>query len=656
MRRTSSVGRIAGVAALLVLGVLALPVRAREDVGEIRSRFDAAVASADEGEARAAAKALLARFPDDPSALHVLRVLLEQGWKWPRFKTSLETLKRWEREEVDDRAEPDLRLALVEEIERRFPREEVVKNGGTLYERLWCHLQAKRYEEAIDLGRTFLRKYRDSLTQDKVRWAMTVAYLALSPPDTEEATALLEWLATDEASRYHKRAARKLDDLRTGSTWIPVEEGLPKAEGLGRVALVTDLPESSALLRALATWRERRDARVVRFRKGRLDDIVDDLRRLGPEFVAFAVAPQTVDVNFHWHVLEICRALDEDPMPDFAFGYLTARDGADLEALAERSLASPVHDAPRLRVVGVPASVGAVEGLDAFLHYGHGTPTAIQGGLGASALADASLSRHPVVVSGACFNGVLSRSYHASAMLPVVRRPEAYAPHDVLALAWIHAGASGVIAALEGDRGEMAGAEWAFFREAAPTLGETTLFSYRLAFTSLPETWDGFPRYRVGGPRSQALYEVMLRGLTSRILVGDPAHRPCAAPTSRAATESEAAVDEAGGLRITVRIADDAPMREAQFLFLNTLTLGGMEGSGFTERRLFARVPLPESVTEHPGRPEATVLLGGKAIDPSRVVVRHEVWGGRRWACVQIESKDGALATPGATATFRFRR
>ncbi len=643
------------VLAVLLL-LLAGPLCAGEDSAELRSKFDAAVLAQKDAEAQSAGRRLLADFPEDPSALHVLRVFHDNGWKWPRLKTSFPTLRRWEQDEVDDRAEPDLRRALVEEIESRFPRESVVQDGGTLYERLWCQLQAKRHDEAIELGKEFSRRFPDSVTIDKVRWAMSVAYLARTPPDPESATKLLQWLATDEKSRYRDRAAKRLDDLRTGSTWIDVRDGLPRPEGLGKVAVVTDLPESSPLWKALEGWRRARGAAVVRFRGGRLADVADDLRKAGPEFVALAVAPGTVDVNFQWRVLELCRSLDDDPLPDFRFGYLTARDAEDLAALAERSLRAPGDAAPKLAAVGVPASAAAVQGLDGFLHFGHGTPTAIVGALDAKALADVSLPRAPVVFSGACFNGVLSRSYHASAMAPVVQRPAEYAPHDLLSLAWIHAGATGVLAALEADRGEMAAGEWARFRETASTLGEAVGLSYDLACTSLPETWAGFPRYRVGAGRSQALYDVMLRGLTSRILVGDPAARPFGVPTARPSTETRAALDAASGtLTVSVRISSGADLADAQFLFTNTLTGAGMSGAGFTERRLFARVELPAEVVAHPGPPEVRVVAGGRPIAPSRATPRHEVWGGRRYACVQVESADPSLATPGAEATFVFR-
>jgi hypothetical protein len=636
----------------LVILVLVGHAYAGETSAELRTRFDAAVAAGKDADAQSAGKKLLSEFPEDPSALHVLRTFHANGWKWPRLKAPLATIRRWEQDEIDDRVEPDLRLAFVEAIEDQFPTDDVVKEGGTLYERLWCHLQARRFDETLALGKEFLRRFPDSTMVDKVRWALASAHLGRTPPDVENATKHLEWLVKTPNVRNKERAAKLLDDLRKGSTWTELADGCPRASGLGQVAVVTDLAESDPLWKALEAWRKARKAHVVRFKRGRLGDVADDLRKLGPEHVAVAVAPATVDVNFHWHLLEICRSLDGDPLPDFWFGYLVARDPTDLAALAARGLREPT-EAPALATVGAPEAPGALKDLDGFLHFGHGTPTGIQGALQAAGLRDAALERGPLVVSGACFNGVLSRSFHASALQPVVSKPAEYAPHDLLVLSWVHAGAGAVIAALEGDRGEMAGSEWAHWRETAGTLGETVGWSYLQTFASLPETWGGFPRYRVGGARSTSLYDVMLRGLTSRLLVGDPVRRPLAAPTAKPSLET-AATWNAGTLRATLRVAPPSGLAESQFLFMNVLTTSGMGGTGFTERRLLARIELPAEVTAPPGPPEVEVVASGRALAPARTVVRHEVWGGKRYVVLQVESGDVALSAPGTEAVFTF--
>ena len=87
-------------------------------------------------------------------------------------------------------------------------------------------------------------------------------------------------------------------------------------------------------------------------------------------------------------------------------------------------------------------------------------------------IADLDLPRGPVVFSGACFNGVVCRSYDRSILEYSYMKPEEVPPEETVALGWVHAGASGLLAALEADRGEMAMMEFDYFKATASSLGE----------------------------------------------------------------------------------------------------------------------------------------------------------------------------------------
>ena len=225
---------------------------------------------------------------------------------------------------------------------------------------------------------------------------------------------------------------------------------------------------------------------------------------------------------------------------------------------------------------------------------------------------------------------------------------------ESLALAWIRAGAIGILASMEGDRGEMAGAEWAWLRTTACPLGEAVGHSYRLAFASLPETFAGMPEQKAGAARSQSLFDVMLRGQAGRALIGDPAVRILGDPLDPPPLRTSVRRDEAGRVIVEAEPTETSFAGENQFLFTNTLTSSGMSGNAFTERRLFARVEVPSDLAGRLGAPEIRVEAGGKAIPLIRTSVRHEVWGGRRFVCVLVESGDGALAQAGTRATFAF--
>jgi hypothetical protein len=662
MRRAPTVARRAVVAALALAAISSAvapspaPVAfAAEDAAALRGKFDAAVSAGKDADAQAVGKKLLADVPEDPVCLYVLRAFLERGWNWPRLKTSFATLRRWEQDDVNTAKEPDLRLALIGAIEDQYPKEDAVADGGTLYERAWTQLQAKRFDDAVKLSREYLRRFGDGANADKVRVVVLApALLAKSPPETDAARKVLQEVAADKRSKYRDRAVRALDEMAAGARWIDVAEGCPKAAGLGKVVLLTDLAADDDLWKALAPWREARGAEVVRFRPGRLKEADDALRKIGPEFVAVATHPSEIDVNLQWDLVELCRDLDEDPMPDFHFGWLVARDAADLRALGERSAAAAPRDDPKTATLPVPRSAADVAPFDAVLHYGHGLPTGVQDGLDAPDLAGAKLPRAPLVVSGACFNGVVARSWHPCTMQPEFCRPVEIAPDAALSLAWIHAGAIGVIASMEADRGEMAGAEWAWLRETACPLGEVATLDLRLACLSLPENWGGMPRHRAGDRRSLDIFDVMLRGQLARCLVGDPSvrlfARPAAAPSIRASVRTQAT----GRVVVEVEPTGAAAGGESMFLLTSTLARSRMGNNGFTDRRLWARVEVPAELAGRLGPPEITVCHGDAAVPVLRTSVRHEVWGGRRFVCVQVESGDAGLAAAGTRATFTF--
>jgi hypothetical protein len=93
---------------------------------------------------------------------------------------------------------------------------------------------------------------------------------------------------------------------------------------------------------------------------------------------------------------------------------------------------------------------------------------------------------------------------------------------------------------------------------------------------------------------------------------------------------------------------------EAQFLFSNTITTKGFGGRGFTEYRLWSRAELPSDLSGRPGKPAVTLEIAGQPVEPLRTLVRHEVWGGKRYVCVQVDSSDVKLMGVGSRATFTF--
>jgi hypothetical protein len=601
----------------------------------------------DPAAAQAAGKKLLKALPDDAAALEVLLKFVKEGWTVPKLQTSYATLRTWAYDKVDGKTQPDVRLALLELIERDQPGSPLVKDGGILYSKSWCHFIAKRYAEAIDAGERYVTRFPKGSNVDDARWTVTESMLALSPPDLAGAKRHLKAIAALESSSRREAAKSLLVAVEAGGADAQPTQGLPNADGLGKVAVLTNLAPSDPLWKALEAWRKARKAETVRFSGSDVRAAEGALVKLGVEFVAIAVAPATVDVNFHLDVLELCRGLDADPLPDFHFGYLTAASPDDLAKFTERILAKEAAGGTRLGVTMPTATGKEFAELDLALHFGHGMPTEVVNGASAAQISAYALPTTPVVFSGACFNAVLSRSYHPCAYQMVFLAPATFSPDQLVSLAWVHAGATGFLGSLEADRGEMAMTEWEYLRETAEPLGAVIGHQYRLAFTSLPATYAGFPRYKPGVAKRMGFYDVMLRGAVARILLGDPAYKPLKEPLAAPTTQATLEVAPDGkSATATIEV-----LRYEQGDFLNYLP---DHGDGTFDTRVTARLELPGGFGGRLDSMEATVDLGGAAVSVGRSIARHEVWGGRRYVTVQVEGRDGRLARPGAKATFRW--
>jgi hypothetical protein len=601
----------------------------------------------DPAAAQAAGKKILKALPDDAAALEVLLKFVKEGWSVPKLQTSHATMRTWAFDKVDGKAQPDVRLALLELIERDQPGSPLVKDGGILYTKSWCHWAAKRYEQAIDIGEKYVARFPKGSNVDDARWTVAESMLALSPPDLAGAKKHLKAILTMESSSRRDDARNLLAVVETGGVDAQPTQGLPRAEGLGKVVVLTNLAPSDPLWKALDAWRTARKAQTVRFTGDDVRTARDGLEKAGAEFVALAVAPATVDVNFHLDVLELCRGLDADPMPDFYFGYLTAANGEDLAKFTERVLAKEAAGGTRA-AVAMPSATGREVGeLDFVLHFGHGMPTEVVDWASAAQISAYALPTSPVVFSGACFNGVLSRSYHPCAYQMVFLAPVSFTPEQLVSLAWVHAGATGFLASLEADRGEMAVTEWDHLRETAEPLGAVIGHQYRLAFTSLPATYGGFPRYKPGVAKRMGFYDVMLRGAVARLLLGDPAYKPLKEPLAEPTTATTLEIAPDGKTATaTVEV-----LRYEQGDFLNYLP---DHGDGTFDTRVTARLPLPGGFGGRLEDMQVAVDLAGAAVPVGRSIVRHEVWGGLRYVTVQVEGRDGRLAQPGAKATYRW--
>ena len=119
-------------------------------------------------------------------------------------------------------------------------------------------------------------------------------------------------------------------------------------------------------------------------------------------------------------------------------------------------------------------------------------------------------------------------------------------------------------------------------------------------------------------------------------------YRPLTEPLDDPTTRAGATID-GDQVKVTIEV-----LRFAPGPFTNILTR--KPGPPWRERRLYARVALPEGLEGMLGRPEVRVT--GARTD--RTKVRHEIWGGRRFVNVLLESEDKKLTSPGTTAELTF--
>ncbi|MHC4339417.1 MAG: hypothetical protein ACYSX0_04275, partial [Planctomycetota bacterium] len=83
---------------------------------------------------------------------------------------------------------------------------------------------------------------------------------------------------------------------------------------------------------------ESRDAEIVEFDPARLDLLRDRLRRLQPKEVAVVLRPQQIEFNFGRRFLQMATEIDDDPFPDFAFGYITGATAKEAVAFVRAGM------------------------------------------------------------------------------------------------------------------------------------------------------------------------------------------------------------------------------------------------------------------------------------------------------------------------------
>ena len=104
----------------------------------------------------------------------------------------------------------------------------------------------------------------------------------------------------------------------------------------GRYAVLVDPGPGEQFLPAAQALADFHKASLQRFDPGDLDAAFAALKELAPDYVAFVLPPERIDVDSVRDILERSTALDDDPFSDFEYGFITGRDGPAALRFVER--------------------------------------------------------------------------------------------------------------------------------------------------------------------------------------------------------------------------------------------------------------------------------------------------------------------------------
>lgn len=315
------------------------------------------------------------------------------------------------------------------------------------------------------------------------------------------------------------------------------------------------------------------------------------LKREAPRHVVFVLPPSSIDVELAHRILEMSVRVDDDPFPDFEYGFITGRDGKAAEAFvgriraawdrawtrraalfgpwegpalpSTRSLAamdamgldSAMHllltrAGQEERTAAARAALDAMKGSDALLFFSHGDPHEMVGCYTAAQLREWSVDLAPAVLfNTSCYNGSPGRWWEPTPG-GFAERP-APPPEDSVALAILDSGVSGAFLGVDPWHGPLTCQVFCYAVDEGLGLGAAAKRMHdRLALEFLPDRIAYIPAAE-RGPLSEGTENRRSNG-AGMIFYGDPALAPFTTGAERLVS---AAVENAeAGPRIVLTV------------------------------------------------------------------------------------------------------
>jgi hypothetical protein len=379
----------------------------------------------------------------------------------------------------------------------------------------------------------------------------------------------------------------------------------------GKYLVLVDPGPGDAFLPAARRLAEFHKGEVVRFDSTKLDDAFAALKERRPDFVAFVLPPDKIDVDLSHEILARSTRLDDDPFVDFEYAFVTGRDGKAAEQFVERINAAwdrkygrkvtlfgswegvipPSKAAPSAlkamkaegemhfvrttedaaaQAKASKAGLAAAKDKDLLLFFSHGYPDEMARCFRAPDLKDWKTSGS-VLVNCACYNGAPGRWFAPAA--DGVTDMGVVKPDDSVCLAVLDSGVAAYVAGIDPWHGPLAFQMTGYLFDDGMRLGQAAKMMHdRLALAFLPDRVAFEPtlknRKRFAG-----------EGVSNRrhngagmIVYGDPAFAPFAANASRTiSAELDPDAKDRARLRVRVGKQVDGPLAEDFMLPMSRL-------------------------------------------------------------------------------------
>ena len=135
----------------------------------------------------------------------------------------------------------------------------------------------------------------------------------------------------------------------SGDSQSTVKRSLKKGDYLVVSMVDQDSPFQSAA-RQLA---ERHDAEILQAAPQESERLLLELKQRKPTLVAFVIHPHELDINLVQEILVVSTQVDSDPFVDFAYGFITGRDGEAARQLVAASDSGTANKKATITMFGV---------------------------------------------------------------------------------------------------------------------------------------------------------------------------------------------------------------------------------------------------------------------------------------------------------------